>query len=152
VRYLSNGVKVYYLPAMVVHSAATLPTHYGLFAIFRNIFIRERVDIVHGHQAPSSLCHEAILHARTMGIKACFTEHSLYGFADMSSIVMNKVLKYTLSDIDHVICVSHTRCALAATAAAGHRQVGPHARGAPSAGCAVTTRTAAKRTWSCVPR
>ena len=109
VRFLSNGVKVYYLPALVLHSAATLPTHYGLFAIFRNIFIRERVDIVHGHQAPSSLCHEAILHARTMGLKACFTEHSLYGFADVSSIVMNKVLKYTLSDIDHVICVSHTR-------------------------------------------
>ena len=110
VRHLSNGLKVYYVPVIVLHSAATLPTHYGLFPIFRNIFIRERVDIVHGHQAPSSLCHEAILHARTMGLKACFTEHSLYGFADVSSILMNKVLKYTLSDIDHVVCVSHTRC------------------------------------------
>jgi len=43
-----------------------------------------------------------------MGMKACFTDHSLFGFADASSIVTNKLLKYTLSDIDHVICVSHT--------------------------------------------
>jgi hypothetical protein len=109
VRYLSNGLKVFYLPALVVQSAASLPTHYGLFPVLRHIFVRERVDIVHGHQAPSALCHEAILHARTMGLRACFTEHSLYGFADVSAIVVNKVLKYTLSDIDHVICVSHTR-------------------------------------------
>jgi len=44
-----------------------------------------------------------------MGIKACFTDHSLFGFADASSILTNKVLKFTLSEIDHVICVSHTR-------------------------------------------
>jgi phosphatidylinositol glycan class A protein len=110
VRYLTNGLKVYYVPHMVIYSAATLPTIYGFFPVFRNIVLRERIDIVHGHQAFSSLCHEAILHARTMGMKACFTDHSLFGFADASSILMNKMLKFTLSDIDHVICVSHTRC------------------------------------------
>ncbi|CAG8654461.1 12658_t:CDS:10 [Cetraspora pellucida] len=108
VRYLTNGLKVYYVPHMVIYSEATLPTIYGFFPIFRNIVLRERIDIVHGHQAFSSLCHEAILHARTMGMRACFTDHSLFGFADASSILMNKVLKFTLSDIDHVICVSHT--------------------------------------------
>ncbi|CAG8459624.1 6459_t:CDS:10 [Paraglomus brasilianum] len=108
VRYLTNGLKVYYVPIMVVYSEATLPTIYGFFPIFRNIVIREEINIVHGHQAFSSLCHEAILHARTMGMKACFTDHSLFGFADASSILTNKLLKWTLSDIDHVICVSHT--------------------------------------------
>jgi phosphatidylinositol glycan class A protein len=54
------------------------------------------------------MSHEAILHARTMGIKAVFTDHSLFGFEDTSSILTNKLLKFTLSDIDHVICVSHT--------------------------------------------
>jgi phosphatidylinositol glycan class A protein len=43
-----------------------------------------------------------------MGIKACFTDHSLFGFADTSSILTNKLLKFALSDIDHVICVSNT--------------------------------------------
>ncbi|CAG8553747.1 1457_t:CDS:2 [Diversispora eburnea] len=108
VRYLTNGLKVYYVPHVVIYSEATLPTIYGFFPIFRNIVIREEINIVHGHQAFSSMCQEAILHARTMGMKACFTDHSLVGFADASSILMNKTSKFTLSDIDHVICVSHT--------------------------------------------
>ncbi|KAJ2992904.1 hypothetical protein HDV02_002754 [Globomyces sp. JEL0801] len=70
--------------------------------------IRENIDIVHGHQSFSPLCHEAILHARTMGLKVVFTDHSLNGFQDTASILTNKLLKFTLSDIDHVICVSHT--------------------------------------------
>ncbi|KAJ3333893.1 hypothetical protein HDU76_001809 [Blyttiomyces sp. JEL0837] len=61
-----------------------------------------------GHKAFSSMSHEAILNAKTMGLPAVFTDHSLFGFEDVSSILMNKLLKFTLSDIDHVICVSHT--------------------------------------------
>ncbi|ORX63433.1 UDP-Glycosyltransferase/glycogen phosphorylase [Linderina pennispora] len=49
---------------------------------------REQIDIVHGHQAFSAFCQEAILHARSMGLKT--------------------LLKFTLSDIHHAICVSHT--------------------------------------------
>jgi phosphatidylinositol N-acetylglucosaminyltransferase subunit A len=37
-----------------------------------------------------------------------FTDHSLFGFADAASILINKVLKFTLADVHHVICVSHT--------------------------------------------
>lgn len=44
-----------------------------------------------------------------MGIPCCFTDHSLFGFADTSSILTNKLLAFTLSDVDNVICVSHTR-------------------------------------------
>lgn len=44
-----------------------------------------------------------------MGLKAVFTDHSLFGFDDASSILTNKLLKFTLSDINHVICVSYTR-------------------------------------------
>ena len=43
-----------------------------------------------------------------MGLKAVFTDHSLFGFEDTGSILTNKLLKFTLSDADHVICVSHT--------------------------------------------
>jgi hypothetical protein len=35
-------------------------------------------------------------------------DHSLFGFSDASGIHMNKVLKFSLSDISHVICVSNT--------------------------------------------
>jgi len=51
-----------------------------------------------------------MLHARTMGIKAVFTDHSLFGFADASSIITNKVLKFSLAGVNHAVCVSHTRC------------------------------------------
>ena len=63
---------------------------------------------MHGHASLSSLCHEAILHARTMGLRTVFTDHSLFGFADAASILTNKLLKFALSDVDHVIGVSHT--------------------------------------------
>jgi len=32
----------------------------------------------------------------------------LFGFGDAASILTNKLLKFSLSDVDHVICVSHT--------------------------------------------
>ncbi|KAJ2157533.1 Phosphatidylinositol N-acetylglucosaminyltransferase GPI3 subunit [Coemansia sp. RSA 552] len=108
VRYLAGGLKVYYIPAVIVYSNASLPTFFCTFPVFRQIFIREQIDIVHGHQAFSTFCHEAILHARSMGLKTVFTDHSLLGFADMSGILLNKLLKFTLSDVHHAICVSHT--------------------------------------------
>ena len=108
IRYLTNGLKVYYVPFFVIHRETTFPTVFSFFPIFRNIVIRERIELVHGHGSLSNFCHEAILHARTMGLRTVFTDHSLFGFADAASIMTNKLLKFTLSDVDHVICVSHT--------------------------------------------
>ncbi|KAL5349397.1 hypothetical protein V496_07751 [Pseudogymnoascus sp. VKM F-4515 (FW-2607)] len=108
VRYLTNGLKVYHVPFFVIYRATTFPTVFSFFPTFRNIIIREQIEIVHGHASLSSFCHEAILHARTMGLRTVFTDHSLFGFADAGSILTNKLLKFTLSDVDHVICVSHT--------------------------------------------
>ncbi|KAH7128341.1 hypothetical protein B0J11DRAFT_268651 [Dendryphion nanum] len=108
VRYLTNGLKVYHVPFWVIYRETTFPTVFSFFPIFRNIMIREKIEIVHGHGSLSNLCHEAILHARTMGLRTVFTDHSLFGFADAASILTNKLLKFTLSDVDHCICVSHT--------------------------------------------
>ncbi|KAI5948912.1 SPT14 [Candida theae] len=41
-------------------------------------------------------------------MKTVFTDHSLFGFADFGSIWGNKVLKFAIGDVGHVICVSHT--------------------------------------------
>ncbi|OBA17366.1 uncharacterized protein OGAPODRAFT_81583 [Ogataea polymorpha] len=108
VRMLTNGLKIYYVPFFIIYRQTTFPTVFSLFPILRQILIRERIDIVHGHGTFSSMCHEAILHANTMGIKTVFTDHSLFGFADVGSILGNKLLKFTLTNIGHVICVSHT--------------------------------------------
>jgi phosphatidylinositol glycan class A protein len=108
VRYMTNGLKVYYCPVYPLVAQASPPNFYSFFPLFRNIMIREKIQIVHGHQTTSFLAHECILHAKTMGLKAVFTDHSLFGFADPASIHVNKFMKFTLSDVDHVICVSHT--------------------------------------------
>ena len=108
VRYLSSCCKVYYIPLTVVAEQVSFPTVFSTFPIFRQIFIREQIDIVHGHGAFSSMSSEGLLHAGTMGLKTVFTDHSLFGFEDTSSILTNKLLKFALSDVNHVICVSHT--------------------------------------------
>jgi phosphatidylinositol glycan class A protein len=108
---MTNGLKVYYLPLSVCFDQVIYPTLYAFFPLFRNILIRyntrsvrikpihsdrcairrERVSIVHGHQGTSSLANECMLYARCMGFHVCYTDHSLFGFADMASIHMNKV-------------------------------------------------------------
>lgn len=108
VRYMTNGLKVYYIPWRPFVMQSTFPTLHLTLPILRTILIREKISLVHGHQAFSTLCHEAIMHARTMGYRVVFTDHSLYGFADVGSIHMNKVLQFTLADVSQAICVSHT--------------------------------------------
>lgn len=111
IRYYTNGMKVYYLPliaAKLPPGSVTLPTWITAFPILRTILIRERITVVHGHQTTSNLCHESMFHAGTMGIKTCFTDHSLFGFADAASIHINKILEWSLRTVDQVICVSNT--------------------------------------------
>jgi phosphatidylinositol glycan class A protein len=108
VRWMTGGLKVYYVPMLPFYNKNTFPILWGCFPIFRDIVLRERIDIVHCHQAFSTIAHEAIMHAGTMGCHTVFTDHSLFGFRDASGILMNKLLKFTLSNISHVICVSHT--------------------------------------------
>eukprot|EP00920_Eleutheroschizon_duboscqi_P016926 GHVT01040278.1.p1 GENE.GHVT01040278.1~~GHVT01040278.1.p1 ORF type:complete len:433 (+),score=70.50 GHVT01040278.1:416-1714(+) len=107
-RHMTGGLKVYYLPYVPFHDHCTFPTFFTFFPLFRKVLIREKIDIVHAHQATSNLAHECLFHAQTMGYKVVYTDHSLFGFADAACIHINKVLKFFLSDIDHSICVSHT--------------------------------------------
>ena len=111
VRWLPNGVKVYYIPVQPLpptHVHATLPNFFTALPHLRSIFVRESIDIVHAHASLSALGMEAIMHARAMGIRAVFTDHSLFGLGNMAEIWGNKMLKGCLSDVEAVICVSHT--------------------------------------------
>lgn len=108
VRWMSGGVKVYYLPAIAPFDQATFPTFFGLLPLLRDIWIREKIHIIHGHQATSQLTHEALFHARVLGLKTVYTDHSLFGFADVASLHVNKILRFTLTNVDRCICVSNT--------------------------------------------
>ncbi|XP_041474313.1 phosphatidylinositol N-acetylglucosaminyltransferase subunit A-like isoform X2 [Lytechinus variegatus] len=108
IRYLTNYLKVYYLPFGPFYNQCILPTLFTTLPLIRNILIRENITIVHGHSSFSTMAHEAMFHAKTMGLKTVFTDHSLFGFADASSIITNAILQFSLADVNHVICVSHT--------------------------------------------
>ncbi|KAK9500411.1 hypothetical protein O3M35_001683 [Rhynocoris fuscipes] len=107
VRWLTNGLKVYYLPIKTFYNECILPTMVASLPLIRNVLIRERIDIVHGHSAFSALAHEVMIIGKLMGLKTVFTDHSLFGFADTSAIITNKFLQITLANVDHCICVSH---------------------------------------------
>ena len=97
VRYMTNALKVYYCPDFVFHDGASFPNFFTFLPLFRNIMIRERIHIVHCHQASSPLSHQCLLHANVMGLKTVYTDHSLFSLNDMGGIHLNKLLKMTLT-------------------------------------------------------
>ncbi|XP_055845565.1 phosphatidylinositol N-acetylglucosaminyltransferase subunit A [Episyrphus balteatus] len=107
IRYMTNGLKVYYLPITVFYNQCILPTMVCNIPLLRCILLREQIDIVHGHSAFSALAHEAMLIGKLLGLRTVFTDHSLFGFADLSAVVTNKFLEISLSTCNHCICVSH---------------------------------------------
>ncbi|UPQ96729.1 phosphatidylinositol N-acetylglucosaminyltransferase [Chloropicon primus] len=108
VRYLRGGVKVYHVPRVPVFGGTTMPSVLvlGTLRIFRAIAVRERIELVHSHQT-STLALECLFHAKTMGLRTVYTCHSLHGFADVGSILLNKVLKISCVNADAVVCVSN---------------------------------------------
>ncbi|XP_056415157.1 phosphatidylinositol N-acetylglucosaminyltransferase subunit A [Hyla sarda] len=108
IRYLTNGLKVYYLPLKVMYNQSTATTLLHSLPLLRYIFVRERVTVVHSHSSFSAMAHDALFHAKTLGLHTVFTDHSLFGFADVSSVLTNKLLTVSLCDTNHIICVSYT--------------------------------------------
>jgi len=111
VRYLPGPLKVYYCPFTIIPGARpkdTVPAFTSSLPLMRWILLRESIDIVHGHQATSTMANEAVVYAATMGLSSVFTDHSLFGFDDLAGVVMNRVLQTTMSTVDAAICVSHT--------------------------------------------
>ncbi|CDZ97278.1 glycosyltransferase family 4 protein [Phaffia rhodozyma] len=108
IRYLLPGLKVYHLPLPTISSSATLPNFMLFLPYLRNILLRERIDLVHGHGSLSSMAHEGIMHAPMLGVRTVLTDHSLFGFGDAVGILTNKLLRAALRNVDGVICVSHT--------------------------------------------
>ena len=108
VRYMTNMLKVFYLPIVPFYNQSILPTIFCSLPYLRHIFLTEKVEIVHGHSAFSSLAHEALMISTLLGLRSVFTDHSLFGFSDASAIITNTFLKFSLAYTSHSICVSHT--------------------------------------------
>ena len=91
VRYFPGGLKVYYCPFVTMVDEVIVPTFTVTYPFLRWIFIREGIEIVHSHQATSAMGNEAITYAAELGLASVYTDHSLFGFDDLASIVLNRV-------------------------------------------------------------
>ena len=96
-------------PSLIcVHNMFCTNSSALLLAIALSYNMSASCFFVHGHSAFSTLAHEALFVGSILGLGTVFTDHSLFGFADASAIVTNTFLKFSLANIDHCICVSHT--------------------------------------------
>lgn len=88
VRYLTRGLKVYYLPLQVMYNQSTATTCFHSLPLFRCVFVRERITVVHAHSSFSAMAHDALFHAKTMGLntvrptKLVYPYELLCGFTD----------------------------------------------------------------------
>lgn len=65
--------------------------------------------MVHSHQTTSPLAHQCLLYAKLLpGVCSVYTDHSLFNVSSLPSILVNKLMAFTLTNVDHVICVSYT--------------------------------------------
>jgi phosphatidylinositol N-acetylglucosaminyltransferase subunit A len=107
VRYMPGPLKVYYCPFIPMTDQDILPTVTATFPLWRQIMIREGIDLVHVHQATSVMSNESVVYAAAMGIPSVYTDHSLFQFDDVAGVVLNRVLETTLSTLTAAICVSY---------------------------------------------
>lgn len=106
VRFVTGGLKVYYIPFLPVYDRVILPTGIVWLPLFRDILARERIDLVHCH-AVSTMAAEGVIFAFAMGYHVIYTEHSNYGFTNVEDIHINKMQQLVLRAADLLVAVSH---------------------------------------------
>jgi phosphatidylinositol N-acetylglucosaminyltransferase subunit A len=109
VRYFPGPLKVYYCPLIPIVDQDTLPTFLASLPLMRWILIREGIEIVHAHQATSTMANESVVYASLMmnHLKSVYTDHSLFSLNDLAGVILNRVLQTTLCTVHAAICVSH---------------------------------------------
>jgi len=84
-------LKVYYCPILPMTDQDSMPSFTATLPLMRWIFVRERIDIVHAHQATSVLANESVAYGSALGLATVYTDHSLFGFRDLASVILNRV-------------------------------------------------------------
>ncbi|BAM41788.1 glycosyl transferase [Theileria orientalis strain Shintoku] len=107
VRYMENGIKVYHQWNNGLIPPSTIPTFIDLFPYYRNILIREKVDVVHTHMSASRLKLEIETYSIILGYRVVFTDHSLFSFSDLGPIFLNEDIKHYSPFLDHLVAVSN---------------------------------------------
>lgn len=93
VRYLTNGLKVYYLPLQVMYNQSTATTCFHSLPLMRCVFVRERITVVHAHSSFSAMAHDSLFHAKTMGLNTVHDSLSVV-ISDFASYCILLSLRY----------------------------------------------------------
>lgn len=116
--YLANHDVQY--PVAAIHSAARAHSNcarpFGVQCTGTRGYVRGKIAWTESKWDRSAVIYHSealILFLRwfrfhNVVVQVVFTDHSLFGFADLSAVVTNKLLEITLSTCNHCICVSHT--------------------------------------------
>lgn len=77
--------------------------------LIRDIFIKEEIQIVHGHTQTSTTAMNAMFVAYLLSIPYIYTQHSLHDTDSTSdNLISSLYCSYNLMFIHKVICVSKT--------------------------------------------
>lgn len=102
-----GSLVVYYLDMPVVACNTVFPTLFSSYILYKEIFRRHQIDVVHGHQSLSTMCNEAIYHASHLGIKTVLTDHSVFEFGKIERIFCDSLGYLICKTLDRAICVSN---------------------------------------------
>ena len=108
VRLMGNGLKVYHLPLLpVINNDVAAPIPWLPDPVIRQILIREKIDLCHGHLSTSIVAALVVTCGKLLGLKTCMTEHSHFPYNEIGLIGLNKICKWYMKDLDAAIAVSH---------------------------------------------
>lgn len=111
VRYISNGIKCYYCPISAWPIGNIICPSIMMafnFALYRDIFLREKIQVCHAHQCTSTLVMDVTFVAYVIGgIRTFLTDHSTWMLDAFGYIDLNKTWKIKGHLCDHYIAVSH---------------------------------------------
>ncbi|RVD93310.1 GPI-anchor biosynthesis [Tubulinosema ratisbonensis] len=102
-----EGVKVYYLPISILIGNCSWPSFFSNFFQLKKVFNQENIQIIHGHQSMSPLAYEALLLGQLFNLKTVFTDHSLFVSNNLENIIVNRLSKFVLGNVNRIICVSY---------------------------------------------
>lgn len=108
IRFMGNGIKVYYVPFKPLPINIIVPNlTFSTMKLLREILIKEKINLIHSHQATSILGNDVMHVGTLLKIPSVFTDHSLFGINDLAGVNISKVTKCAFVDIDQFISVSY---------------------------------------------
>lgn len=112
IRYITDKIKVYYLPLLSVAKKPLYLSYTCLMPPFsiliKNILKNEKIEVVHGHQQTSTLGINIMNIAYVVGLPFVLSQHSLHDTDGLTDNLISSVYcSFNKIMVDKIICVSN---------------------------------------------